>query len=90
MRTNVPNLDAMPSQELFAFAMHHDMGEHHVELFPDGGGEAQRAASALAEYALIARNAQLLRLRGEVETALRYERQCDRIYRLKLPEFARW
>lgn len=43
----------------------------------------------LADYAEIKANAMRYRLEGDILTAVRLERSCQRLYG-KLPEWARW
>lgn len=85
----IPNLDAMPDDELRAFAAHHDSGQHATELFDSDGERAQDAAKDLAHYAWNTLTARTCRLGGKIPEARNYERIAQSIYD-QLPEWARW
>jgi hypothetical protein len=87
---NVPNLDAMTSDELMTFWMRHQGGRQgYRELFPNGGPGTIRATSKLACYASNKATAMTCRLDGRIDTALMYEGIADRIYN-ELPDWAKW
>jgi len=83
------NLDCMEPDELMAFWSRHQRGRQYRELFPDGGKGTRRATADLANYASNIATAKRCRLRGDIETALMYEKIADRIYE-SLPSFAQW
>lgn len=56
---------------------------------PDDLARYARAFRGLARYAELSAKAQRLRLRGEINSALFYERQADETYE-SLPIWARW
>lgn len=91
--TNVPNMDAMTSDELWTFwKTYHRPGRKAVyTLFPlrtprDG---AYQATVDLASYASNKATAMECRLRGNIAAAKTYEDIADRIYD-RLPTFAKW
>jgi hypothetical protein len=87
----VPNLDAMPADDLMRFWLVHQRGNRKRarELFPDTPALYTRVAANLANYASNKATAMQCRLRGDVQAATIYERICDDIYG-RLPEWARW
>jgi hypothetical protein len=91
MENNVPNLDAMPHDELMTFwATYQRSGRKRaIELFGQKREGYTRVASDLANYASNKATAMGCRVRGDIQTALMYEGICDRIYK-SLPEWARW
>lgn len=90
--SNVPNLDAMEPDELMAFwkRYHRVGGKAARELFGDDIGATGyvTAARNLAHYASNKATAIQCRLRGDITTAIMYERICDDIY-ARLPSFAK-
>lgn len=86
---NVPNFDAMTTDELNTFWFEHQQGRGARRLFPDGGKGTRRATADLANYASNKGAAFACRLRGDIEAARMYEAICDRIY-VHLPLEARW
>jgi hypothetical protein len=89
MTNNIPNLDAETPDALLAFWQRHQRGRFARELFPDSGKGTRKATADVANYAANRATAMQCRLRGDVATALSYERICDAIYQ-RLPTFARW
>jgi len=85
---NIPNLDAMPADELMQFWVTHQRGRRYRDLVGSGRG-ARRATADLANYASNKATAMQCRLRGDIQAALMYEGIADRIYD-GLPSFARW
>ena len=73
---------------LMSFWAHYQRGRNHKELFPQGGKGTSRATADLACYASNAATARTCRLRGDIETALMYERIADGIY-TRLPFWAK-
>jgi len=89
MSTPVPNLDAMPYDDLVAFAVAHKGRSGARLLFPEGGPLRASATASLVNYAWNKATATACRLRGDISNALLYEGICERIY-AGLPKFARW
>lgn len=87
--SRVPNLDAMPTDELRAFARRHDRGLAFRALFPNGGTGTRRYTGSLASYAWNTVVARQARLAGNIATAIKYERIADKVY-AHLPDWARW
>lgn len=85
----VPNLDAMPIDELRSFFKTHEKGRNHLRLFEGGGKGTVKATADLAAYAMNKGTAMVCREQGKIEQAKRYEDICDRIFK-DLPEAARW
>lgn len=85
---NVPNLDAMEPDDLMAFWKQHQAGRNSRALFLAGGTGTHNATADLANYASSKATAMQCRLRGDVESALMYEKICDGIYD-RLPDWAR-
>lgn len=88
----VPNLDAMERDDLFAFAARHRTGRFDFMLFPAGVGrlrERTKATQLLAKYASIKHTAMGMREEGLINTALQVEKDCELIYS-QLPTWARW
>ena len=81
--------DYTDGMDLIKFSTLHQNGRGSRDLFPEGGKDTRRATTLLALYAGNKGTAMLCRERGDVPTALYYERICDGIYQ-KLPNFARW
>ena len=86
---NVPNLDAMGAGELMEFWSKHRSGRKFLDIFPDGGLLTMHSTAKLANYAANKATAMRCRLEGNIQTALKYEQICDRIYN-ELPEWAKW
>lgn len=86
---NVPNLDAEEPDALMSFWFKHHHGRAAKALFPAGGRGTRKATFNLAAYAANIATAKRMRLAGEIERALVYERIADRIYN-QLPDWARW
>lgn len=86
------NLDCMPIEELQSFAVACGTCRCSLDaarrLFPDRPRGYRRAATQLSSYAWNKLTAMRCRGRGEINTALVYERICDRIYS-QLPPFAK-
>ena len=86
------NLDALPLNELEAFATRCGTCGCYAavakELFPARPKGYRKAADRLSHYAWNKLTAMQCRLRGDIETAARYETICDRIY-AELPEWAK-
>lgn len=89
---DAPHLDAMTTEELYAF-VEQTRGlrprKAARSLFGFANNGATRAARNLHHYAWNTITARACRLRGEIETARTYECIADRIYQ-DLPDFARW
>ena len=85
----LPNLDGMDDLELLKFALWHNAGDNHGELFvpPTVGG--RQATRDLSHYAWNALTARGCRLKGEITEAKKYEAICQTIYH-GLPAWARW
>lgn len=83
--------DSMTADELFAFWNQHQRPTkaQRIALFGQAGKGTVVAAKSLANYAANKGTAMQCRERGTIETALQYERICDKIY-ATLPEFAKW
>jgi len=86
---NVPNLDAMSSEDLMSFWMTYQRGRKYRSLFPNGGPLTKTAARDLACYASNTATAKTLRLQGNIARAVVYEDIAERIYQ-RLPLFAKW
>ena len=86
------NLDAMPIEEVKAFAYKCGTCRTHLsvarELFPDRPKGYRNAANLLGHYAWNKLTAMDLRLKGSIEGAIQYENICDSIYS-RLPEWAK-
>lgn len=92
--SNVPNLDAMDTDELRAFANVHasvigNRAAAALALFPARPAGYVAATRDLGNYAWNALTARNARTMGLIDAALNYERICDTIYQ-QLPEWARW
>jgi len=89
--SKVPNLDALPPDELVKFAERYEgaLFLRARELFPDRPKRYVGAARDLGHYARNMSVAWHLRAAGKVQSAVKYEEICDRIYQ-KLPRYARW
>lgn len=85
------NLDAMSPEELAHFACQYrgNSRSRAAHLFPKNPKGRVRAMKDLVCYARNKEMAMRCRLRGEIQTALRYEEICDRIYS-ELPDWAKW
>jgi len=87
-----PNIDAMDTETLHQFAADtrglrpRTAARRIFGTAKDGRTKAIRQLNAYAWNAITAR---ACRMRGDIETALRYEDICHRIFDT-LPEFARW
>lgn len=89
---DAPNVDALDVDGLHALAEQTRGVRPRAaarQLFGFATGGATRAARDLNNYAWNLITARNCRARGEIETALRYERICESIYE-GLPAFARW
>lgn len=87
--SNVPNLDALPDDELRAFAVNAKNRSTARELFPERPPLYTVAAQNLSHYAWNTLTARQCRTRGDIAAAQMYEGIADRIYN-QLPPFARW
>lgn len=85
--SNVPNLDCESHRNLMDFWMRHQKGREYKTLFPEGGKGTRRATADLASYASNKAAAITCRLKGDIQTALMYEKFCDNIFE-NLPKFA--
>lgn len=85
----VPNLDAMPAQDLQAFWDKHQNGRKRADLFPAGVRGCRQATQDLANYAINKATAMKCREAGTIDVALSYERICDDIYK-SLSTWAKW
>lgn len=87
----VPNLDAMTSEDLGAFwaKTHSKPVSVARAMFPDRPSERRAVVETLGAYAISKVAAMRCREHGKIEKAQRYERACD-IYYDDLPEWARW
>lgn len=86
------NLDCMSVDPADYFAWHqaHATSVSAARtLFPDKPKGYVRATRELAAYAANKGAAMNCRLRGDIVTAMQYEKICERAYD-KLPAFARW
>ncbi len=86
------NLDAMDADELWAF--HTALrGVRPIsqakQLFPRKPKKYVATTNDLKHYAANKATAMAVRLRGDIQTALMYEKIADRIYG-QLPSYARW
>lgn len=90
--SNVPNLDAMTSEDLRAFWLSTN-GVRPIrkarELFPARPTAYVSTTKDLGHYASNKATAMECRLRGTIDAASMYEDICERIYQ-KLPVYARW
>jgi hypothetical protein len=87
-----PNLDGMTDTDLHMFAAATRGVAPRTaarRLFPHERRGATTAVKRLNAYAWNLITARACRLRGDVATALQYERICERIYS-ELPDWARW
>lgn len=80
----VPNLDCMPLEELIVFRAKHFAGKGFKDL-----GVSQRTAFWLSEYAKVKVRAIQCRLIGNINMALKHERECSAYYSM-LPKCHRW
>lgn len=86
---NVPNLDALDKSELMLFWSNARTIKKARELFPTRPKGFYRASKDLANYAANKATAMSCRENGSIQTALKYEAICDKIY-AALPYWARW
>ncbi len=89
--SKVPNLDAAGPDELTKFAERYEgaLFTKARELFPDRPKRYVCAARDLGHYARNLSVAWKLRAEGKVQSAVKYEEICDRIFN-NLPRYARW
>ena len=89
--TGAPNLDAMPRDELRAFAkrIKEAPGIQAATLFPARPVGYLTATRDLRTYAEHKALAMSHRERGLIASALHYESYCESLYN-RLPAFARW
>lgn len=87
--SNVPNLDAMETDELMEFWKKHQLGWEYKALFPSVHQGKKRVTADLANYASNLATARACRLAGKVIEAQAYDRICDKIY-AGLPSWALW
>ena len=85
---SVPNLDAMPAEDLKQFWFMHQKGGNARRVGLRGKG-SRVATADLANYASNKATAIECRLRGDIQYATMYEDICERIYQ-NLPAVARW
>ena len=87
----VPNLDAMPPDDLGKFwvKIHYKPIAAAREVFPDRPKGYVTATRNLGHYAINKQTAFNCRLNGSVLQGMDYERICDQIY-TNLPAYARW
>lgn len=88
---NVPNLDAMPEDELMAFWSRYARPSRKdaEELIGDRRKGFTTLSGRLAGYASNKATAITCRLRGDIQAAQVYEGICDAIYE-RIPEDLRW
>jgi hypothetical protein len=90
---NVPNFDAMAESELmdFWFKYHRTGPKRAKEIFGSNPLPPHyvRVTWDLANYACNKAVAMGCRLKGQIDTAISYEKICDQIYD-RLPLYARW
>jgi hypothetical protein len=92
MESNVPNLDCEDSDTLWEFWKRFNSVRPVAQarlLFPDRPKGYVSAARSLAGYASNKATAMSCRIEGKIESALVYEKICDRIYS-DLPDYAKW
>lgn len=89
--TGAPNFDAMSAAELWEFwsSCNRHPNRRAAALFPERPVGYVRALKDLRNYAANTAAARSCRERGDIDSALLYERIADGIYN-KLPAFARW
>ncbi len=75
------NLDVEPDCCDFLAEFEPARGRRLANLLGFKGRHSVRAADALMNYAQNKRAAFMCRKRGSIQTALQYEKICDRIYR---------
>lgn len=85
----IPNLDAMSVEDLWAFWSKHQRGRAYLALFPEGGKGTRKATGLLAAYACNKAVAMKCRLDGAIDRALVYEKICEDIYD-RLGKEAQW
>jgi len=86
------NFDSMSIDELWEFWKQSNSVRPIAlarKLFPDAPKGYVRTAKDLGNYASNKATAMQLRLAGQINSALTYEKICDRIYD-ELPEYAKW
>ena len=85
-----PNFDAMSQDELRAFwsKWHITTQRKSIKVTGDRA-DAREIMEVMACYAINKSCAIGLRLEGKIETALKYEQDCDLAYG-RLPEDVRW
>lgn len=87
---SITNLPKLSTNDLRAFAVKHNGGANHEELFGtrvlDG---VRNATHDLANYAWNMTAARACRERGAISQSQMYENICDHIYN-GLPVWARW
>lgn len=87
----IPNLDAMPEDELWAFWKRYGRPRRAdaAELIGDTRRGYTTICGKLAGYASNKATAISCRLRGDIQAASVYESICESIYQ-RLPEDCRW
>ena len=88
---SVPNLDAMPEDELMAFwkRYHRSSRNDAEQLIGDRRRGFTVIAATLANYACNKSVAMTCRRKGDIQAALIYERIADLCYD-RLPEDLKW
>jgi len=86
---NIPNLDCMEPDDLWALFETSRTRKAAREMFPDRPTGYVSATINIAHYACNKSVAMKLRAAGDIATAEVYETICQRIYAM-LPEWARW
>lgn len=90
MTYEIPNLDAMNADELWAFwEKTYNRPSAARALFPDRPKRYTVVTDDLANYACNKSVAMKLRASGKISDAQIYENICESIYD-KLPQHARW
>ena len=87
----VPNLDAMPEADLWAFWKRYARPSRKdaEELIGDRRNGFTVLSGRLAGYASNKATAMSCRVRGDIAAAMTYEGICDGIYE-RIPEDLRW
>lgn len=87
----IPNFDAMETDELFAFGDKYVLADPSdaENLIGDKRDGYCEIADWIGSYAFLKARANQKRMEGLVDEALRIEKNCDRIYK-SLPEDLRW
>jgi len=90
MPQEIPNFDAMTQDELRSFwSRWHVTTRKKAATLVGDRSDARNIVEILACYAINKLCAVSLRLEGKIETAMKYEQDCQLAYE-RLPEDVRW